>query len=85
MNATASCAIASMVAGVEPPEAPTPRLSKAMTRCCIAMPSTTRGSQLSRTAARWVRKITGMPVAGPSSRYAKSTPLTVIVLAGAAA
>ena len=85
MKATASCAIASMVLGVEPPEAPTPRLSKVMTRCCAAMPSTTRGSQLSRTAARWVRKITGTPVAGPSSRYAKSTPSTVIVRVGAAA
>ena len=68
MKATASCAIASMVLGVEPPDAPTPRLSKAMTRCCAAMPSTTRGSQLSRTAARWVRKTTGTPVVGPSSR-----------------
>ena len=48
MKATASCAIASMVLGVDPPEAPTPRLSKAMTRCRAAMPSTTRGSQLSK-------------------------------------
>jgi TetR/AcrR family transcriptional regulator, transcriptional repressor for nem operon len=30
------------------------------------MPSTTRGSQLSRTAPRWVRKTTGTPVCGPS-------------------
>ena len=49
-------------------EAPTPRLSNVMARCCAAMPSTTRGSQLSSTAARWVRKITGTPVFGPSSR-----------------
>ena len=68
MNATASFAIASMVSGVDPPDAPTPRLSKAMTRRLAAMPSTTLGSQLSRTAARWVRKTTGTPVVGPSSR-----------------
>ena len=55
-------AIASIVSGTVPVEAPTPRLSKVITRCCAAMPSTTRGSQLSRFAARWVRKITGMPV-----------------------
>ena len=48
MKATASFAIASMVLGVEPLEAPTPRLSKVMTRCWAAMPSTTRGSQLSK-------------------------------------
>ena len=68
MKVTASFAIASIVSGVEPVEAPTPRLSKVMTRCFAAMPSTTRGSQLSSTAARWVRKITGTPVFGPSSR-----------------
>ena len=66
MKVTASLAISSMVAGVEPVEAPTPRLSKVMTGCWAAMPSTTRGSQLSRTAARWVRKTTGTPVPGPS-------------------
>ena len=68
MNVTASLAISSIVVGVDPLEAPTPRLSKAMTRCLAAMPSTTRGSQLSRTAARWVRKTTGTPVLGPSWR-----------------
>src|SRR3954454_2842947 len=52
MKATASLAISSIVFGVAPPEAPTPRLPKAMTRCLAAMPSTTRGSQLSRTAAK---------------------------------
>ena len=62
MNVTASLAIAWIVSGVLPVEAPTPRLSKVITRCCAAMPSTTRGSQLSRTAARWVRKTTGTPV-----------------------
>ena len=41
MNATASCAIASTVSGVLPCEPPTPRLSKVMTRCFAAMPSTT--------------------------------------------
>ena len=66
MKVTASLAISSMVAGVEPVEAPTPRLSKVMTGCLAAMPSTTRGSQLSRTAARCVRKTTGTPVSGPS-------------------
>ena len=66
MKVTASLAISSIVIGVDPLEAPTPRLSKAMTRCLAAMPSTTRGSQLSSTAARWVRKTTGTPVLGPS-------------------
>ena len=66
MKVTASLAISSMVVGVDPLEVPTPRLSKVMTRCLAAMPSTTRGSQLSRTAARWVRKTTGTPVPGPS-------------------
>jgi hypothetical protein len=66
MKVTASLAIASMVVGVDPLEAPTPRLSEVMTRCLAAMPSTTRGSQLSSTAARWVRNTTGTPVPGPS-------------------
>src|SRR4051794_4798369 len=65
MNATASRAIASMVFGVLPPDAPTPRLSNVITCRFPAMPSTARGSQLSRTAPRWCRKITGTPVAGP--------------------
>src|SRR5215207_9402190 len=64
MKVTASLAIPSMVLGVAPLEAPTPRLSKVMTRRLAAMPSTTRGSQLSRTAARWGRKTTGTPVLG---------------------
>ena len=68
MKVTASFAIAWMVFGVVPVEAPTPRLSNAMTRCLAARPSTTRGSQLSRTAARWVTRTTGTPVFGPSSR-----------------
>ena len=42
MKVTASLAICSMVVGVAPLEAPTPRLSKVMTRCLAAMPSTTR-------------------------------------------
>ena len=66
MKLTASLAISSIVVGVAPLEAPTPRLSNVITRCSAAMPSTTRGSQLSRTAARWVRKTTGTPVLGPS-------------------
>jgi hypothetical protein len=52
MKVTASLAISSIVVGVAPLEAPTPRLSKVMTRCLAAIPSTTRGSQLPRTAAR---------------------------------
>ena len=68
IQAMAKDAIASIVLGVEPLEAPTPRLSNVMTRCRVAMPSTTRGSQLSSTAARWVRKMTGTPARGPSSR-----------------
>ena len=66
MKVTASLAICSMDVGVAPLEAPTPRLSKVMTRWSAAMPSPTRGSQLSSTAARWVRKTTGTPVRGPS-------------------
>ena len=68
MNVTASLAIAWMVSGVLPVEAPTPRLSKVMTRCFAAIPSTTRGSQLSRFPAKCTRKITGTPAFGPSSR-----------------
>lgn len=52
MNSTASRAIDSIVSGVEPLDPPTPRLSKAMIRRRAASPSTTRGSQLSRTPAR---------------------------------
>jgi hypothetical protein len=70
MNVTASFAIASIVSGTVPVEAPTPRLSNVITRCFSAMPSTTRGSQLSRFAARCVKKITGVPVCCPSSRWA---------------
>ena len=68
MKVTASLAICSTVVGVVPLEAPTPRLSKVMTRCLAAMPSTTRGVPLSRTAAKWLRKTTGTPVLGPSCR-----------------
>src|SRR5438445_2186047 len=49
---TASFAIASIVSGTVPVEAPTPRLSNVITRCVAAMPSTTRGSQLSSTAGQ---------------------------------
>ena len=42
--------------GVEPSDAPTPRLSKVITRCFAAMPSTTLGSQLSKTAAQVVEE-----------------------------
>src|SRR5437667_2473734 len=52
MNATASCAMAATEFGVAPSDAPTPRLSKAITRRLDAMPSTTRGSHLSNSAAR---------------------------------
>ena len=70
MKLTASSAIASTVSGTVPVEAPTPRLSKAMTWCLLATGSMTRGSQLSRVPARWTKKITGTPPLGPSSRYA---------------
>src|SRR5438477_5221232 len=43
MYVTASFAIAWIESGVLPVDAPTPRLSKAMTRCLAAIPSTTRG------------------------------------------
>jgi hypothetical protein len=82
MNAMASRPISSTVCGTEPPDAPTPRLSKAMTRCSAAMPSTTLGSQSSRTAVKWCRKITGTSVPVPSSRYANSTPPTSTVRVG---
>ena len=59
MNVTASFAIASIVSGTLPVEAPTPRLSKVITWCFAAIASMTRGSQLSRVAARCTRKITG--------------------------
>src|SRR6266511_213864 len=61
MNVTASLAIAWIVSGVLPVEAPTPRLSKVMTRCFAANPSTTLGSQLSRVPAKCTRKMTGTP------------------------
>ena len=68
MNPTASAAIASMVVGVVPLDTPTPRLSNVMTWRLATMASTTRGSQLSSTAARWVNKTTGTPPRGPNSR-----------------
>ena len=43
MKATASFAISAIELGVLPSDAPTPRLSKVITRRCEAMPSTTRG------------------------------------------
>ena len=64
-------------------DAPMPRLSNVITWCSAAKPSTTRGSQLSRTAARWTRNTTGVPgLFVPSSRYANSTPPAVIVRVG---
>jgi tagatose-1,6-bisphosphate aldolase non-catalytic subunit AgaZ/GatZ len=68
MNAMASLASSAIELGVLPCDAPTPRLSNVITRRCAAMPSTTRGSRLSRFAARWFRKITGVPARGPRSR-----------------
>ncbi|KAF0649348.1 hypothetical protein K701_13425 [Streptomyces fradiae ATCC 10745 = DSM 40063] len=68
MKSTVSRAIASIVSGVEPPDAPTPRLSMVITGRRAASPSTTRGPQLSRTADRWLRRIRGMPSSGPSRR-----------------
>jgi hypothetical protein len=62
--------MASTLSGTWPVEAPTPRLSKAMTWWFFAMGSMMRGSQLSSVAARCTKKITGMPPFGPSSRYA---------------
>ena len=44
-----------------PLDAPTPRLSKVMTRGFVARPSMTRGSQLSSTAAKGMRHTTGGP------------------------
>jgi hypothetical protein len=41
MNATASRGMSAMLSGVLPSEPPTPRLSKAMTRCVLARPSMT--------------------------------------------
>ena len=64
----ASSAMASMLSGVVPPDPPTPRRSTRMTRRSAAMPSTTAGSQSSRTAVKWCRNTTGTPVVGPTSR-----------------
>src|SRR6266699_22710 len=83
MKATASRAIASTDVGVLPPDAPMPWLLKTMTRRLVAMPSTTRGSHLSSSAARWLRKITGTPVSGPSCRYTNFVPPTPMRLVGA--
>ncbi len=68
MKVTASSAIASMLSGTSPVDAPTPRLSKVMTWWSLAMGSMMRGSQLSNVAARWTKKTTGTPPFGPSSR-----------------
>src|SRR5437762_3881663 len=83
MKATASRAIASTDVGVLPSDAPMPWLSKTMTRRLVAMPSTTRGSHLSSSAARWLRKMTGTPVPGPSCRYTNFVPPTSMRLVGA--
>src|SRR5438270_1473477 len=83
MKATASRAIASTDVGVLPSDAPMPWLSKTMTRRLVAMPSTTRGSHLSSSAARWLRKTTGTPVSGPSCRYTNFVPPTPMRLVGA--
>jgi hypothetical protein len=82
MKAMASRAIAATVCGTLPPDAPTPRLSKAMTRCSRAMPSITLGSQSSSTAVKWCRKTTGTSEPVPSSRYANSVPPTSTVRVG---
>ncbi len=68
MNRTASWAIPSIVSGVEPPDPPTPRFPKVITRRRVASPSTMLGSQLSRFPARWIRRTSGTPSSGPSSR-----------------
>lgn len=83
IKVTASSAICSMEFDGEPLDAPTPRLSKAITWCLAAMPSTIRGSQLSSTAARWARSTTGVPpFCLPNSRYAKLTSPAVRVCVG---
>ncbi|MCY1371474.1 hypothetical protein D9M69_586190 [compost metagenome] len=61
MKVMASSAICSIELAGEPVEAPMPRLSKVMTWCLAARPSTMRGSQLSSTAARWVSITRGVP------------------------
>jgi len=69
MKVIASRAISSIDVAGDPLDTPTPRLSNAITRCFAAMPSTMRGSQLSSTAARWMRNTTGGPGwSAPSSR-----------------
>ena len=55
-------------AGIDPLDAPTPRLSNAITCRSAAIPSMTRGSQSSRTAVKWCRKTSGTPPRRPSSR-----------------
>jgi hypothetical protein len=49
-NAAASRAISATLSGVTPPERPTPRLSKMMTRRVAAIPSRSAGSQARRDA-----------------------------------
>ena len=68
MKVQASSAMSSTLPGTSPVEAPTPRLSNAMTWWFCAMGSMMRGSQLSSVAARWTKKTTGMPPFVPSSR-----------------
>ena len=65
---TASRAIPATECGVVPSDAPTPRLSNAMTWRLAAMPSMTRGPQPSITAVQWRRKTTGTPAGTPTWR-----------------
>src|SRR3989344_6336855 len=86
MKVIASSAICSMELDGEPLDAPTPRLSNAITWRWAASPSTTRGSQLSSTAARWTSRISGVPPwCLPSSRQAKATPPAEMDWVGAVA
>ena len=78
----ASRAISSTLDGTRPLDAPTPRLSNAITRRRAAIPSMTRGSQSSRTAVKWGRAISGTSVLAPSCRYANVTPSALIVRVG---
>ncbi|RPE46449.1 hypothetical protein EDD90_9786 [Streptomyces sp. Ag109_O5-1] len=75
----ASCAIWATVAGVVPPEPPTPVLSKAMALRSRARASTSAGSQLSRLPLRWISSTSGTPPS-PVSRYAYSMPLAAVTL-----
>jgi hypothetical protein len=67
MKAMASLAICSTVLGVLPLDAPTPVLSKAITRRVPARASTSTGSQLSRLPLKCINSTNGTPPV-PSSR-----------------